>query len=164
LLLLPPRLLLAELLLAVALLRLRTLLLTVLLAVFVAPLTVWLRDFEPIPPEPVDRVLEPPGRVLLDAAAFLPVVDLTLADLPLADLPLVDPGLLILPDVLLILLLAVFLAVLPAVLLEADEAERLFCILIPSLSPFPLILSMASASLPSSLAMLSSAITLLLLL
>jgi hypothetical protein len=74
------------------LLVLRRVLTVVLRAVFVAPLTVWLRDSELLLLEIVDLFLAPLDRVLLDAALLLTVVDLMLADLApldmLAALPL----------------------------------------------------------------------------
>src|SRR5262249_42201143 len=99
-----------------------------------------------------DFFLVPLDLALLDVAPVLPVVDLIPADLALLDI------LAILPDVL--FLLAVFIALPPAVLMEADEVERLFFIFmfmfmfIPSrsLSPFPLIVRMAAPSLPNLLA------------
>src|SRR5262249_3087571 len=133
------------------LLRLRALL-AVLFAVFVAPLTLWLRYVGLLLRELADFVLVPLDLALLDVAPVLPVVDLIPADLALLDI------LAILPDVL--FLLAVFIALPPAVLMEADEVERLFFIFmfmfmfIPSrsLSPFPLIVRMAAPSLPNLLA------------
>lgn len=87
------------------------------LAVFVAPLTLWLRlaglEEEPALRERADCVLEPPVRparvdlVLLVVAAGLPVVDLTRADLPLLDLALPD---------LLAVLPVIFAVILPVVL------------------------------------------------
>ena len=148
----PPELLLPELLIAPELLLTDTLtrlreLPAVLLAVFMGPLTLWLRELELVLRALVERVLEPLDFVIPDAALFLPVLDRALADFPLVDL-----GLLILPAVLLIVLLAIISSVMPVVLLEADEVERLFRIFIPALSPLPIV-CMASSSLPNSLAM-----------
>ena len=126
-----------------AALRVRALL-VVLRAVFVAPLTLRLRDFELR--ELADFVLEPLDLVLLDATPALPVVDLILADLTLLDTLAVLPEVLaFLPAILPTLALATFL--------EADEVERLFLLLLPSLPPLPLVLRLASPSLPNSLVM-----------
>lgn len=119
----------------------------VLLALFVAPLTLRLREVEPLLRELADCFLEPLDLVLLVAAAVLPVVDLTRADLPLVDLALPD-----LAPVLPVVFVVILPVVLLAVTLEADEAERLFFVLIllPSPAPLPL---MTLASLPNSLAL-----------
>jgi hypothetical protein len=66
----------------------------VLRAVFVAPLTPWLRDSELLLRELADLFLALFDRVLLDAALFLPVVDLMLADLAPLDTLAVLPFLL----------------------------------------------------------------------
>ena len=148
----PPELLLPELLMATVVLLADTLLrvrepLVVLLAVFMGPLTIWLRELELLLRALVERVLEPLDFVILDAALFLPVLDRALADFPLVDL-----GLLILPAFLLIVLLAILSSVMPVVLLEVDEVGRLLRIFIPSLSPLP-IACMAASSIPNSSAM-----------
>lgn len=121
------------------------------LAVFVAPLTLWLREEEPALRERADCVLEAPARVdlvLLVAAAGLPVVDLTRTDLPLLDLVLLD---------LRAVLLAIFAVIPPVVLLalipEAGAVERLFRGRAPSLSSLPLVSRIAPASLPNSSAL-----------
>ncbi len=69
-------------------------LLAVLRAVFVALLTPRLRDSELLLRELSDLFLAPLDRVLLDAALFLPVVDLILADLAPLDTLAVLPSLL----------------------------------------------------------------------
>ena len=96
----------------------------VLRAVFVAPLTLWLRDFDLR--ELADFFAELLDLFLLEVEPALPVVDLILADLALLD------RLALLPDFL---------------------VERLFLLTFLSLSPLLLILCMAAPSLPNSLVM-----------
>jgi len=133
------------------LLRIRALL-AVLFAVFVAPLTLWLRGVGLLLREPGDFVLEPLDLVPLDAAPVLPVVDLMLAALALLDMLAILPAILpsVLPDGLPVVFPVVPPAVFPAAFMEADEVERLFFIPAPSPSLLPLILCMAAPSLPNS--------------
>lgn len=98
--------------------------LVVLRAVFVAPLTLWLRDFGLL--VLADFFADTLDLFLLEDAPAPLVVDLMLADLALLDI------LAFLPDFL---------------------VERLFLLTFPSLSLLLLILCLAAPSLPNSLVM-----------
>jgi hypothetical protein len=133
----------------------------------------WLLDFRLVEREPADFVLTPLGLTIVGAVDFLPVIDLARVDLtPVPMLPmlpmlmdfarvdlrlvffaLVDFGRVILPVVLPIVLLAVFPADFPLVFLEADDMERPFRMRILVPPPLPLIVCIASQSLPISLAL-----------